>query len=104
MEVTGSNRTVLADNADNADRKKDMQGKALTVVSEASGAADRGASSANLNRRNSAFLAHLTLQYADKDTQNRLITERRENAVAAYASGLRSNTTPPARTQDGVKA
>ena len=104
MEIRGINRTALADNADRGNREKDMQSRALTVAGEPSGRADRSASFANPNRRSSAFLAHLTLQYADKDTQNRLITERREHAIAAYASGPRSNTASHPRTRSGVKA
>ncbi len=104
MEIKGANGLDFADNADRRNSEKGRQGKALTVASTPSGAADHGASRANPNRRNSAFLAHLSLQYADKGTRNRLIVERRAAAMTAYASDRPSDTSSRAGTRGGVKA
>lgn len=58
---------------------------------------------ANPNRRNSAFLAHLTLQYDDKTAQSRRITEQRALAVSAYETGTSSGRSAETLPKRGLK-
>ncbi|MDA7947804.1 MAG: hypothetical protein MPJ78_10050 [Hyphomicrobiaceae bacterium] len=105
MDVRSTNRTIKTDYAA---RKRPAEvestSRALTVQGAPSvEKVSRAASSTNPNRRASAFLAHLTLQYDDKTAQNRRIVERRACAISAYETTHPTNTASGSRAKRGVK-
>jgi hypothetical protein len=76
--------------------------RALTVFNEAS-SSRRQSLSANPNRRTSAFLAHLALQYDGLSARRTLRSERLEAAISGYGAEQRMGSLPRARSTHDLK-
>jgi hypothetical protein len=59
--------------------------------------------SANPNRRTSAFLAHLALQYDGLSARRIQRSERLETAITGYAAENRTRSVPRARSTHDLK-
>ena len=105
MDVRGINRTSgTGTGARRSPAEAETESRALTVQDgPAVRPVNRVASYANPNRRDSAFLAHLALQYDEKSAQSRRIKEQRALAISAYATGHPGSTASSSRARRGVK-
>jgi hypothetical protein len=76
--------------------------RALSVLNDAS-SSRRHKLSANPNRRTSAFLAHLALQYDGLSARRTLRSERLESAITGYGAEQRMGSLPRARSTHDLK-
>ncbi len=76
--------------------------RALSVLNDAS-SSRRHKLSANPNRRTSAFLAHLALQYDGLSARRTLRSERLEAAITGYGAENSMRSAPRARTTHDLK-
>lgn len=78
--------------------------RALTVTGDFSGdSGARARSGGRPDRRMSAFLAHLALQYDGIAARRRARAERLEMAIASYGAGVRGQGTRPLHSDFNLK-